>query len=257
MSYFGTKDYFVEAARGNLSHVTTVKKFGSASSIGTSLTPVSTAKVYQTPTALTSLELVSDDNTNDIAAGSGARKVLVQGLSTGWTEIEEEVTLTGTTAAALSNQFYRVYRMYVSESGTYANSSAPSHNSTITLRVASAGATWAQIVSEGGFGLAQTEIAAYTVPKGKTAVVLSKHENIETNKSGTIVFFQRPNADVTSAPYEPMRVVSIDRDVADGGEFVFHIPQGPFVGPCDIGFMASFATSGNISIEFEILLFDT
>ena len=44
----------------------------------------------------------------------------------------------------------------------------------------------------------------------------------------------------------------------DGGITISpHSPKGPFVGPCDIGFIGRVAvTTANVSVEFELLLVD-
>lgn len=234
-----------------------VHKFGSISGVTTTLTPITTSGTYPTPTTLTSLELLSD-NTNDALAGTGARTVEVIGLSTGFTEITEIVEMNGTTAVALSNQFYRVYRMKVVTSGTYASSVASSHAGDLTLRVVSAGATWAQIIVDGGFGLGQSEIGVYTIPAGKTGFVNFKDFDVESAKNASAYFFIREGVDVVSAPYTPMQVKEIHRN--QSGHHSVHpvSPFGPFVGPCDIGFMGK-AISGtaNIQAEFEIELINT
>ena len=144
-------DYGLEVARGN-KDITRVNKFGANHGVSTSLVPITKGGAMQLATILTSLEIISDD-TEDAAGGTGALTVTVEGLGAGWTELSETVTMTGTSAAALTNQYFRINRMYVVTSGAYANPTPPSHNSTITLRTASAGATWMIMDSEAGFGM--------------------------------------------------------------------------------------------------------
>lgn len=253
MSYITEKDFYYEASMGRVSGLSIIKKFGAIDNVPTTLTPITSAGVYQTPTALTSLEMVSTDNTNDKSGGAGALTVRVIGIGTGYAEITEDVTLNGTTAVALSNQFYRVYRMFVTESGAYANSTTPSHNSTITLRVASAGATWAQINSDASFGLGQSLIACYS---GETGYYYSVNPNtisVEGTKTISLFFFMREAFNTTSSPYSPMRVQKLDRGIEG-----FTVPQrkaplGPFTGPVDIGFMAKTSSgTADVSINFEI-----
>lgn len=252
-------DFFQMVRQGLVPGHSVVSKFGAAKAIGTSITPVTTAKVYRTPTTLTSLEIVSDDNTNDVAAGAGARKVRVYGLSTDWAEVTEEVSLNGTTAVALSNQYYRVYRAYVTESGAYADASTPSHASTITIRVASGGDTWAQITDVGGFGMGQSEIACYSVPAGYKAYLVDRYLTVETNKAATVYGFVREGADTVSAPFSTMRVFERNLAIEAEHEVKSRIFKGPFTGPCDIGYMAQATPSGtvDISINFDLLLVST
>ena len=111
-------------ARGHLAGATSVHKFGAATNIDTTLAPVTTSGTYQTPTSAVQLEVVSDssnDNGTTSPLGTGATQVTVQGLTDWDTETTETVTLNGTTPVATSNTWLRVYRMWVSGSGTYAS----------------------------------------------------------------------------------------------------------------------------------------
>lgn len=257
MTVIANTNYYTEVAYLNVTGVSIVHKFGSAQAVGTSLTPVTSSKTYQTPTALTSLEVVSDDNVNDVAGGSGARSITIIGLSTGWTEVEETIALNGTTAVAAANQYFRIYRAYVASSGSYATASLSSHSSTITLQTTGAGAVWATIGSEGAFGKAQTEIAVYTIPSGKKGYVLTKHIEVDGNKSMDVLMFKRENADTVAAPYSVMRIVEEDKGLTGGHNVEFQVPKLIGTGPCDVGFMAQTGVgTSDLSVEFEILLVD-
>lgn len=246
----------LEKSNGDTNNII-IHKFGSIDNVTTTLTPISTAGAYPTPTTLTSLELLSDD-ANDTFAGTGARTVEVIGIGPGYTELSETVTMNGTTAVAVSSQFYRVYRLKVVTSGTYASSSSSSHAGALTLRVASAGATWAKIEVEAGFALGQSEIGVYTIPLGKTGFVNFKDFDVESAKNASAYFFAREGIDVVSAPYTPMLVKEIHRNQSGHHSVTPNNPFGPFVGPCDIGFMGK-AESGtaDIQVEFEIELINT
>jgi hypothetical protein len=250
-----SREFLLEVKKGNVIGHKLVEKFGAASAIPTSLTVISSAQTYETPTALTSLELVSDDNTNDIAGGTGALKVQVFGIGTGYAEVSEEITLNGTTAVALSNQYYRIYRMKVIESGQYASPTQSSHNSIITLRVASAGATWATIEKDGSFGLGQSEIGAFTTPAGYTGFLLSKNIGFEASKNASVFMFVRDKIDVVSSPFGAMRSLELDRNINNRIDV---IPRGVLAvinEKTDVGFMAKSITGTTaLSVDFEILL---
>jgi len=258
----GTQNnYFLEALRGNVSGASAIAGFGSSSAIGTSLTVIASAQTYQTPVANTALEMVSSDNTNDIPAGSGARKVTVYGIvdTAGvWAEASEEVTLNGTTAVALATSFIRVHNMEVTEAGGYATVAVASHSSTITLRVAGAGATWATIIPDGTFGLGQSATGAYSIPSSKVGYVLVTSIAVEATKPATVVMFSRENANDYATPYSGvMRLHPIGYGIADVIQRAAEIPRGPFTGPCDIGFLGKLATgTGGVAVSFEIILFD-
>jgi hypothetical protein len=249
--------FFLEVAKGDVDKHRVVHKFGATSALGTSVTPVTSSGTYQTPTTATALEIVSDDDTNDKAGQAGAITVRVYGIAA-WAdgEVTEDVTLTGTTAAALSTSFLRVYRMKVLTSGTYGSASGPSHNSTITLRTASAGATWATIEPDNSFGLGQSEIGAYSIGSGKTAYIFNREVAIETTKKGTALFFAREDADDISAPFSAMRVIEVFRNLIDE---VFVNDKTPLVitGPADFGYMGYVSTgTGSMEVDFEFIVVD-
>lgn len=251
-----TKDFLIEVANGNVPGYSYVQKAGARAAVGATITPITSAGVYQTPSTLTSLEMVSTDNTNDIGGGTGALTVTVTGLGTGWTELSETVTLNGTTAVALANQYYRIYDMYVASSGTYGTASAPSHNSTITLQVSGAGAVWATIIPDGSFGLGDALIACYTVPLGKTAYLISDHTTVEAAKTPTVYRFFRENCNDVTTPFSPIRVQDLNR-VGEGGDRL-NMARGPYVGPCDIGYMGVIsASTANIEVDFDLILVNT
>lgn len=256
---FKDRHYLLEVNRGNVPGHSIVHKFGSNDSVGTSYVPITSAGVYQTPTGLVSLEIVSS-SANDAAAGSGARTVTITGINDtngSWTEDTETVTMNGTSAVALTKQWRRVYRLRVATSGTYGSASGSSHNSTITLRVAGAGATWGTIVSDGGFGFGSSEIAGFTIPKGKRGIILHKDVFVDASKPADILFFVRDQADMTTAPYGTMRVLEVERAVES--PLAIDVPAGQSLieGPADVGFMAKLPSgTGYVGADFDILLIE-
>lgn len=252
--YSPTREFYTEVARGAISGFSLVHKFGHSIAT-TTLQPVSTSLTYQTPTTATALEILSSD-ANDTSAGSGAREVTIIGLDTNWAEVTQTATMNGTTAVALATNLIRVYRAYVSSSGTYGSASASSHAGTITIRTAGAGATWAQIPLVGAFGIGQTEIAAYTIPQGKTAYLLSKRVTVQNGKVVDLFFFSRPAADDIISPYSgAIRLTQREVDLGGAVSVNYASPRDAFVGACDIGYMAkTSAGTAEISAEFELLL---
>jgi len=123
-----------------------------------------------------SLEILSD-SVADAAAGTGMRTVRVVGLDGGYQEIQEVVTLDGTTPVALTQQYFRINQLV----GVTAGSGA-ANAGIITLQVAGGGAV--QAVMDAGDGLAHQAI--YTVPAGKTLNFITRESailrqpNIET-----------------------------------------------------------------------------
>ena len=230
-----------------------VRKFGESANIGTNVVPVTNGEVYQTPMVLTSLDIVSD-NVNDVYGGSGAWNVEVTCLSINWTEIKEVVNLTGITPVALSNQCYRVYRMKVYESGTYASQVAGSHAGTIELNGVVGNELWARIAVN-GIILGQTEIGVYTIPKGYHAHLGTVFLHNNGNKISNIYMFLRDNASDVTIPYTPMRIQFQVHGVTGGEVLLPKSISGGMVETSDIGFMANTDTgTTEVSVDYEILL---
>ena len=257
MSYFGNNDWLVEVARGNVPGAALVHKFG-AGTIGTTLVPISFSTAYPTPTTATALEFVSsDDEDGGAGTDTGALEVTVQGLNSSWAEVSQTVTTNGTTAVALGTNLIRLYRWYVSSSGTYATAAAGSHQGILTIREAGAGATWFTIPIT-PFPMGQSQIGAYTVPTGKTAYILSWGTTSDSTKTLTAILFQRPLADDVTTPFNgAMRAIAYKSGIVSGFESTPHSPWGPFVGPCDIGVLGKIsATTSAVSTDFEMLILD-
>lgn len=260
MTLIANKDFWFEVVKGNVAGHSVVHKFGARALVGTTLAVVSSAGVYQMPSTLTSLEVLSDDNTNDVAGGAGIRTVEVIGISdTGgsWTEETQEIALNGTTVVPVPNQQWRNFRLKAKDVGVYGGDLTPSHNSIVTLRVAAGGNTWSQITSEGTFGQGQSEIAAFTVPKGKTGYLLIKKVGVEGNKNVDVFMNLRDNSDTLTAPFSAIRVVELDKALAGQTTEMFVAPQLIGVGPTDMWFTAKTAAGTSaVSIEAEIVLVD-
>ena len=258
MSYYGTTDWLVQVSKGQVPGHSIVHQFGKNTAVGSNLVPVCNGGNYQTPTSAASLEILSDQS-QDQPSGSGAHKVTVQGLDSSWNEQTEIVTLNGTSAVALSNQFIRVYQMFVSESGRYANQSQASQRGNITLRAAGGGATWATIPTVAtNFGGGQSLIGAYTVPAGYTAYIMSQTFSIDGNKTANLYFFERNDANDVVTPYTgTMRVQSIYVGASNVFE-INHKTNESYPEYTDMGFLASYSSGGtaSIGVEFELLLID-
>lgn len=251
---------WLDISRGLATGHTVVKKFGRSTAVGTTFVPIARGNVYNTPLAAsaTTLRIAAGGDANDTAAGTGAREVTFVGLDENWAEVTEAVATAGASASsATTTTFTRLYRAYVSSSGTYATSAAGSHAATITIENGAGGTTWATIDAT-DFPLSQTEIGAYSVPTGYTAYVFLDDVVIETNgKTCDLLFFWRAANDDTAAPYSAMRVQSALYGLTPGATDLSgrSVPYGPYVGPCDIGWLGKVdAGTGGISVEFEIHL---
>ena len=251
-----TADFLYSVDIGDVEGAFTVHKFGGNDAIGTSITPISFSGFYRTPTVAQSLEVLSDSGL-DTALGTGGRRITVIGLNNTGYEVQENVTLNGVTPVQLANQYLRVYRWYVIDSGSYATQTIGSHAGTITIRGTGAGDVWSTLALDSGFGVGQSQIGSYTVPKGYSCYLLNKIMSVDSTKTATLYFFKRENILDTTAPYSAMRMVEKHIGVNGVVSIMSESPIAKFPELTDIGFMGKVAvTSAAISVEFELLCLD-
>lgn len=120
---------------------------------------------YPWPTSA-AVAYVNSTSTADADGGTGANTVLVAGVDADYKYIEEVVTMNGQAQVVTTNLFLRIFRAYVTLSGTGGTAAGTiyiAYGSGLDGGFIPTGTITADL-SEG----AQTQIAAYTVPFGKT-----------------------------------------------------------------------------------------
>lgn len=249
---------WLDIARGLNSGISSIKKFGRNSAVGTSFVPVALGGIYRTPQSgsATTLRVKAGGNANDTAAGSGARAVTLIGLDQNFAYAEETIATNGASASsATTTTFTRLYRIFVSSSGTYATATAGSHVGSIIIENSAGTEDWGTIGAT-DFPKSQSEIGAFSIRSGRTGYVKLRDLSIDSGKTIDLIFFSRSNIDETAAPYTAMRAQSVVSGVTGGSIETFgsvDVPFGPYVGPTDVGFMAKVASgTASVSVEFEI-----
>ena len=187
------------ASLGRLSPVIErYRKYGYNASVGTALAPVSPLGGAITwPTAAATLTAESSDNTDDKVSGVGAHTVVIYGLDANFQNVQESVTLNGTTPVATTASFIRVNRVSVATVGAYGGIN--------TGNISVKHGTDLLAYVPAGYGTTQQVI--YTVPAGYTAVVESIRIGVESTKIATIIYFGRINAHNVSGNYSPFAVL--------------------------------------------------
>jgi hypothetical protein len=158
MSRFGTTDFLLEVAKGNVEDHYPVNKFGSSSFIQTSPTDTwdRDQQIWLAPTAAR-VHTIASTSALDTDGGDGARTVRIWALPDWDTaEVFEDVTMnTGTPPTTAA--YVIIHRMEVLTTG----STGPFSNvGTITATAASDGTVTAQIAAIKG----QTQMAIFGVP---------------------------------------------------------------------------------------------
>lgn len=207
-------------------------------------------------TASSQLEIVSDD-AGDAAAGIGARTVVIEGLDVNFDQVTEIVTMNGTTpVTTIRTDWMRVTRVFAEDVGTYSDtnpSTTGSNEGIITVRVAGGGAVMCLIEAEEG----QSEVASYTVPRGRNAYLQNLLINVSSGaqKSASVRMWQRRNANDVVAPFTSRRVVHKFNELQGERAAPFN-SSVPFPEMTDIWFSALRTDSqdAEVDVQFTILL---
>ncbi len=245
-------DFLVEVAEGNVSGFSIVQKFGRNDGVPSgSWEFVNQLGFTAWPLfAATTVRIKSGGNGNDTAGGSGAVEITVQGLDDSFNEVTEAIVTAGASASAVtSKSFWRVHRAWVSGVGTY----GAANTGNIIVENGGGGTDIIRITA----GEGQSQFGGWTVPKGKTAYLLSLHTSVDTKKIANIRMFTRDNIDDTSAPMNSKRL----RLYFDGVTGQFHYdPKSPVLKlnqKTDIWVEAyGSAATAEVSCDFELLVVD-
>ena len=243
------------ASEGNLTGVRAIHKFGHNTTVGTSFVPITLGGVYRTPqvSGATALRVKAGGDANDTAAGTGAREITLEGLDeTGAYATEVVATAGASASSATTTTFLRLFRAYVSASGTYATATAGSHSAQIQIEDSSGTNNWA-FISATDFPRSQSQIGVYTTPLGRTVYITGIIVTVETTKAADILLFQRGGVLDTAAPYEGMRILLEWTGIEDKLVEEFPTPI-KLTELTDIGFMGKVGSStADISVDFEMI----
>jgi hypothetical protein len=198
---------------------------------------------------------VAAGNAADDTGNVGAHYVVVQGLDTGGHAIEETIRCYGAAAGPYSEkEFWRVHRAYVFQSGTYSDTGTASHVQRIVMSD-SGSRTWA-IIDSGDHPVGQSEIAAYSVPRGQTAYISGFHLSVDAARSTDFHLMVREDADDRISGFGTTRLKHRTVGLQAPLQYQPQTPFGPFSGPCDIYWMARADQAGaEVSADMEILIY--
>ena len=172
---FGKNEPFdLQVSRNQIYDHKVIFKFGFNPDInGIEETIWDSGGIYAYPSAATVMK-VSSSSTNDTAAGTGARTIVVEGLDGDYNEVEEIVTLNGQTAVNTTTSFLRVNRAYVLTAGSGGTAAGDIYVGVGTVTAGVPATIYAQIT----LGNNQTLMAIWTVPAGYTGYF--DHFNVAT-----------------------------------------------------------------------------
>lgn len=248
-----TTDFLIDVARGEVPGMSLVHKFGSNTDIDTTSTP---EDVWETggqmawPKLADVVTVVSSDATDDgnPTTNTGAHTLSIEGLDVNFEELNESVTLNGTTNVNTVGEFIRVNRAYVTSCGTYHGTNVGNITGLIGV----------DNLFTIGAGIGQTKLARYTVPANKTAILLQTEVWCSSTKTATVHFNLYENADDLTQPFSGAVRQIIDHQQFTGeaalqSQYVV-IPE-----KSDLWVEVTFVGSNNTTIDadFQLLLIET
>jgi hypothetical protein len=239
MSYIGTTDFGLQAARGLVTGVTTVNKFGAAPD-GIQTTPTDvwslanatpTQQIWLAPTAARIHAIVSTSTNDDGSpVGTGARTIRVYGLKT-WdlAETNEDITLDGTTPVNTAQSYVIIHRMKVLTCGA-----AGPNVGTISATAAAPDSTVTAVILPGD---GQTEMAIYGVPSIQSlyltrwSCAIAKASGVAASAVFELRVNENPNVQTTA--YLRKNDLSVQSTGNNNVEKMFVLPP-KYAGPCII-----------------------
>lgn len=203
------------------------------------------------PTTADVHNILSGSAVDAYPSGTGLQQIQVYGIDDSWALADEEINLNGTSFQATSNSYYRIYRMAPKRAG----SGQINGGTILALHGATALTTNGILLGDG-----QSAYAAYTVPAGYTAYMMSAFASISrptgsSNGTAKMRIKSRHGLD-TAYPYvkflEPINL-SIEGTSIYFQRFANPIP---FQGPCDVWWSAETSVDNTeISAAFDLWVY--
>lgn len=177
-------DHALDVSLGRISTESSLNKFGGAIDVDSGVATdvwdgadgATSTDVWVPPTAARLHDITSTSANDTNTAGTGARKVEIQGLDANWDLQTETVNLNGVANVATANTYLRIFRMQVTEVGSGGS------NAGIITATAQTDATVTAAIQ---IGNNQTLMAIYTVPAGKVLLITKYYYGFLGNTPST------------------------------------------------------------------------
>ena len=188
-------DYNTERNVGRLAYEKSGRIYGTNETVGTveeTIWPYST-KWIPNQIKNQKLRVKAGGNTNDTAAGSGARTVEVVFLDENLNEVTETLTLAGTGVSTLTvANCFRLNEAQVLTTGTYHGN----NTGVITFEL-----TGGAIMGVVDVGQGLLKSAIFTVPAGKEVYITSIYASVGQGNSADLKLYQYCEADIVTSPF--------------------------------------------------------
>ena len=210
------------------------------------------AAPYPFPAAPTTVRIKAGGNAADTEDGAGARSVIVTGIDSNMQEVSETLVTAGASASlSTTTEFWRVYFANVVDAGVYAT---PYNTGPIVIENTAGTADLLRMEAEEG----QTLLGIYSVPAGRTLLVLSVRLSVDANKAADVRLFKRENFDVVTPPVTSRRLVDWWDGQVGSDTFAGSHPSEAVIGPADIWLEARGSTAQTeVSANMEFFCYPT
>ena len=245
MSFFGNTDFALEVVKGNVPGHSFINKFGRNPDIDTGSDPEDVWDVGGIWVAPTTARIhdIASTSASDTSAGTGVRTVQIYGL-TDWDtkEVNETVTMNGTTNVPTANSYVIIHRMIARTAG-----SGGTNAGDITATAQTDATVTAQITT----GIGQTLMAIYGFPSVQTLFTANYY--ISWGRSGgaaneaSNVVYVKENADQSDSLFVARHFTGV---FGSGNTFVNHpFPvYPPISGPAIIKIQTVEVSANNTEI---------
>lgn len=172
-------DFYIGVQRGLYEGYSPVGIFGVNTGLSNNSPELLWAQsnIYTFPAAAAVLT-ISSSSTLDTSAGTGARTLKLFGLDSSYQQVEETITLNGTSNVLTSNSFLRLNKAIVVTAGT-----SKSNSGNITIKH---GASTIAFIPT---GIGTTQLALYTVPDNHNLYVFEWGVQVSNGKSTISTLF--------------------------------------------------------------------
>ena len=196
-------DFFLELAKGDVVGHSVVYKFGHNAAVANGawegVHTLSSTFTFVTSAATVR---VKAGNVNDTAAGSGARAITIEGLSsTGALQTEVLVTAGASASSVSAATYVRVFRIYVAPESAGAYGGV--NTGIIVIENGTGGTDLISIAA----GEGQSTYGAYTIPLGKTGYITHLTVEADGVKPANFRVWVREDILDNTSPYEPARIL--------------------------------------------------
>lgn len=261
MSYFGTTDWYERVAQDLVPNYSIIDKWGRNGAVGTTgdaIVSETLAGVFWTPTAASTVRIKAGGNANDTIAGTGARKIIIQGLDENYEFATETINTNGASASSsTTTTFTRLFRAFVDEVGTYRGLNLGE----IILENTAGTSDIITVDFQSGTGTGQSLHCQYSVPANNRVWLLALHYAVDGTKTNDVRLMVTDDISAVAAPFGASRLLvefeGVTTDIA-------YIPPAPFLlnkpgiqSPIDIWVEGLVSASTSIvSARMQLLIFD-